>query len=135
LAASTAGALKAKIEGLGLSISVYRDRAPEKTALPYVTVSESIAVVPDLLEDGATSTGKETVSIDLWQQWKVVATGAVAESYTLPGAIVRGIHGQSLATAPTRAYAVIVHHLGPRLVDEESNIVHTVIQAVVWRVL
>jgi hypothetical protein len=136
VSATTAGALKAKIESLGLSISAYRDQAPEGTALPYVTISEAIAVVPDLLEDGAASTGKETVSIDVWQKWKTVPGGnTLAESPTLPGAIVRGIHAQSLGTAPTRAYAVIVNRLGPRLAEEESNITHTVIQATVWRTL
>jgi hypothetical protein len=136
VSATTAGALKSKIESLGLSISAYRDQAPEGTALPYVEISEAIAVVPDALEDGAASTGKETVSINVWQKYKTTPGGNVlAESPTLPGAIVRGIHGQTLATAPTRAYAVIVHHLGPRLIEEEPNITQTVIQATIWRVL
>src|SRR5207253_7625653 len=108
MAASTAGALKALIESLGLSVSVYRDRAPEKTAPPYVTVSEAVAIVTDKLEDGAVSTGKETVSIDVWMTWKNKTTGAITEPYTLPGAILRGIQGKSLGSTPTRGYTVLV---------------------------
>lgn len=135
MAASTSGALKALIESLGLNISVYRDRAPEGRALPYITVEEAIAIIPDKLEDGQASTVKETVSIDVWMQWKNRANGQLAESYTLPYDIARALQGSALGTAPSRAYAVIVHRIGPRLVEEEENLVHMPIEAEVWRVL
>lgn len=135
MAVSTAGALKAQIESLGLSITVYRDRAPEKTALPYAVVTESIATVPDALEDGAVSTGKETVSIDVFQQWKNPTTGVLSENRGLPDAIVRGIQGQSLKSAPTRAYSVIVKTSRRLPPEEEENLTHSNITAVVWRVL
>jgi galactitol-specific phosphotransferase system IIC component len=135
MAASSAGALKAFIEGLGLGISVYRDRAPEKTALPYVSIAEAVAVVPDLLEDGLVSTGRETVTIDVWMTWKNKMTGAIAEAYALPGAILRGLHGRSLPASPTHTYAVIIQRMGPRLVEEETNLVHCPLTAVLWREL
>lgn len=135
MAASTSGALKAAIEGFGLSVSVYRDRAPEKTALPYVTIDEAVAIVPDKLEDGQATTGKETVTIHCWMQWKNPASGAVTENYSLPGAIIRGLQGNGLTAAPTRAYAVTIQREGPRLVEEEENLVHIPISAVIWRTL
>lgn len=135
MAASTSGALKALIESLGLNISVYRDRAPEGRALPYVTVDEAIAIIPDKLEDGQSTTVRETVSIDVWMQWKNRANGQLAESYTLPYDIARALQGSPLDTTPSRAYTVIIHRIGPRLVEEEENLVHMPIEAEVWRVL
>ena len=135
MAASTSGALKAQIESLGLSIRAYRDRAPEGTKLPYVSIDEAVAVVPDKLEDGQATTGKETVTIHVFMSWKDPSTGAVLESYSLPGAIIRGLQGVGLQAGPTRSYAVIVQREGPRIVEEETNIVHVPISAVVWRTL
>lgn len=135
MAISTAGAMKAQIEGLGLSLTVYRDRAPESTPLPYAVVNEAIAIVPDLLEDGAVSTGKETVSIDVFQQWKNPTTGAVTENRGLTDAIVRGIQGQPLQAAPTRAYAVMVKSSRRLPPEEEENLTHSNITAIVWRTL
>lgn len=135
MAASTSGALKAAIEGLGLNISAYRDRAPEGASQPYVTIDEAVAIVPDQLEDGSASTARETVTIHVWMQWKNTVTGVLAESYTLPGAIVAGLQGRGLTQAPTRAYAVLIDREGPRAVEEEENTVHVPITAVVWRSL
>lgn len=135
MAATTAGALKAFIEGLGLSISVYRDRAPTNLAPPYVTVEEALAVIPDGLEDDAYSTGVETATVHVWMSWKNTTTGALAESQTLVRDIVRGLQGQSLPAAPTRVYAVLVRHEGPRMVDEEENVVHVPITVELMRAL
>lgn len=135
MAASTSGALKAFIEAQGLNISVYRDRAPVNQALPYITVSEAVAIIPDQLEDGAASTVREEATVDVWMAWKDKTAGTIAESYTLPGAVAKALQGQPLPAAPTRAYAVIVHRVGPRLVDEEENVVHVPIQVEVWRAL
>lgn len=133
-AASTSGAIKQFLEAQGLGISVYRDRAPQGAAPPYVTVSEAVAITPDVLEDGAASTVREEVTVDVWMPWRT-STGGIAESYTLPGAVAKALQGQALPAAPTRAYAVIVHRVGPRLPDEEENVVHVPIQADVWRAL
>lgn len=135
MAATTGGALKAYIEGLGLSISVYRDRAPTNLAPPYVTVDESLSVIPDSLEDATYSTGVETATVHVWMPWKNQSTGALAESQTLVRDIVRGLQGHSLPAAPTRAYAVLVQHQGPRMVDEEENVVHVPITVEIWRQL
>lgn len=135
MAVSTSGALKAQIESLGLKLTVYRDRAPEGTATPYVVVNEALATIPDKLEDGGTSTGKETVSIDVWQQWKDPATGSLTENRTLSDSIVRGIHACNLTQAPTRAYSVLVKSTRRLPPEEEMNLTHSNITAVVWRVL
>lgn len=120
--ATVGGAIKVLLENQSpsLGISVYRDRAPKNQAPPYVTVNDLLAVVPDGLEDGVAGTVRETVTVDLWMNWKNVSSGASAESYTLPGAIFRAMHGARLSTSPTLVYALLVEQ-GPRLVDEEEN--------------
>lgn len=103
--------------------------------MPYITVDEAIAIIPDKLEDSQATTGRETASVDVWMPWKDRRTGSVAESYALPMAVARALQGQPLPAAPTRAYAVIVHRVGPRLVEEEENLVHMPIEVEVWREL
>ncbi len=98
-------------------------------------MSEAVAVVPDKLEDSTATTCRETATVDVWMQWKNPATGALTESYTLPGAIQRGLQGNPLNAAPTRVYAVIARRLGPRMVEELENLVHTPISVELWRVL
>jgi hypothetical protein len=141
MAASTTGALKAFLEAQGLGISVYRDQAPAGTARPYLTVNEAVAVTMDPLEDGAASTVVEEATVDIWMDWKNPATGALSESYTLPGAVIRAIHGARLAsigTSPSQVvYGILVRRAGPRIVEMEENsgsgIVHYVLQLDIFR--
>lgn len=134
-AATTAGALKAFIESLGLSIAAYRDTAPDGTAKPYVSILESISAVPDALEDGHLTTGVENAQVDVWQQYRDPASHAVTESYTLPASIAAGLHGSNLyvdANRPgtiggKRVYGVLVRNLIRMPAEEEENVVHHVI--------
>lgn len=128
MAATTANALKSLIEGLGLGLSAYRDEAPEGTARPYVTVTEAIAVAPDPLEDAQASTVVETATVDLWQTWKDLTTGAVTESYTHAPALYRGIHGKRLNLIGTAITYVVLVSSGPlRLLQPDDNVVHHVL--------
>jgi hypothetical protein len=138
VSASTAGALKAFLEAQSLGIAVYRDQAPENQALPYVIVNEAVAMTPDALEDGASGTVREEVTVDVWMAWKDVTTGLRTESYTLPSAVARVLQGARLNVIGTAVvYAVVVIMVGPRIVTMEDipATVHVPIQADVMRVL
>jgi hypothetical protein len=146
VAASTSGALKQFLDGQSLGISVYRDQAPDGTPKPYLTVSEAVAIVPDKLEDGAPSTVKEHVTVDVWMDWKNIGStvlngvnpGGILESYALPGAIAKALQGSRLLPSgtgapPTTVYAAIVRSIGPRLVERDENLVHIPIWVELWR--
>lgn len=130
MAASTAGAIKALVEGAGLGVPAYRDEAPAHSTLPYVTIIERIALIPDGIDgrfdrDSGPHTGRETVQVDLWEQWRNPSTGAVSESYTLSDALTRLLDGAALPVAPTLVWGVKFissRRLPPEL---EANLVHT----------
>lgn len=131
MAASTAGALKSLIEAGGLSLAAYRDAAPERAGLPYVTVREAIAVVPSASNArydraGTAPTGRETAQVSLWQRWRDPATGTVAESYTLPDALAELLDGAQLTASPKHVWGV---HLvsSIRLLEVDENLVQTAI--------
>ena len=138
MAASTAGALKALIESLGLGLSAYRDEPPPITGgwdmpRPYVTIIEEIALVADPAEDGKAGTVVETAQVDLWQDWKALPTNAVVESYSLAGALRRGIDGSVLAAiGSSHPYIALVRHTLRQLQPEE-NLVHHSLTVEVYR--
>jgi hypothetical protein len=138
MAATTAAAVKAYLEGLGLGVPVFRDEAPAKQSLPYITVREDVANVPDLDGDqgdpDAEHTTAETVQVDLWQTWRNPQTAAVVESYTLPKQIQRALRGAHLDVSPTHTYGVVLTST-VRLLERASNVVHHASTAVVRRVL
>lgn len=104
MAQTTAGALKARIESLGLSVPAYRDQPPTGQALPYVVIQESISTTPDAMEDGALSTGAEAVQVDIYD-----VLGS--ENYALVPGIEAGLHGARLAFVGTKlVYVVLVRH-------------------------
>jgi hypothetical protein len=133
LSATTSGALKALIEGLGLGISAYRDDAPAGTARPYVTILEELTLVADPSEDGKADTVVETVQVDCWQDWENKTTGARAESLALVPAIRRGIDGARLAVIGTSlVYTALVRH-SLRQLEAAENLVHTSLTVEVYR--
>ena len=138
MAASSSGALKAKIEALGLSLSAYRDNPPEGQALPYVTIHEWISVTTDESGDnGDGATGRELVQVDLWQQYRDPTTKALTESYTLAGDLAQGLHGAQLANVgDSRVYGCRVRD-AVRLLepDGENKVVHHAITVELSRVL
>jgi hypothetical protein len=132
LSATTAGALKALIESLGLSISAYHSQAPPGAKRPYITIDDEIALVADPLADGRADTGVETAQVDIWQDWKD-ASGAIVEIRTLAPAVRRGVDGAQLAAIGTsHAYICIFKH-SLRQVEAEENIVHHALTVEVWR--
>lgn len=137
-AASTSGALKGFLEAQGLGISVYRDQAPDNAPRPYVVVTEAVSIIPDGLEDGAIGTVKEHATVDLWMDWKNLTTGKLVESYSLPGSVGKALEGSRLMSVgpskpPQTVYGVLVHSIGPRIVEMDDNLVHVPFWVEVWR--
>lgn len=135
MAATTAGAIKAVVEGGGLGVPAFRNAAPTRedangnkvvaVPLPYVTVQDEVALTP--AADGpydrdVTHNVREVVQVDLWQRWRD-DTGKVAEDYALPGALRRLLHGAPLPPAPGRVYGCRVTG-SVRLVEPDTNVVH-----------
>jgi hypothetical protein len=137
MAATTAGALKAYLEAQGLGLAVFRDDAQTGQALPYATVTEAVTVTADGAGDtgdtGAARYVTELAQVDLWQTWRA-ENGAIAESYTLPGAIVRCLQGAQLTSAPTRVYGCTVDSM-VRLLERDTNLVHHAVTVRIRRAL
>lgn len=130
MAASTAGALKAKIESLGLSLSAYRDQPPPGQALPYVVIAEAVATTPDPLEDGVLTTGAEAVQIDLYETLG-------EEDYARIAGIMAGLHGArlpSIGTPGKIVYSVLVRNR-QRIVDLQMTQVRHIVDVDVMREL
>jgi hypothetical protein len=106
--ASTATAVKLYVESLGLSLVAYRDGAPTNdagqvtAAYPHVVVQEGIAYDHQLHGDygdpNAAEAVTELVQVDLYQLARklVGASSQDVESYTLPDALRRALHGAKL---------------------------------------
>ena len=138
MAASTAGALKAYIEALGLSLSVFRGKKPTGHDLDrWVEVTEDVSTVPEGVfnafddPDGHVS---ELVGVDLYQRRINPVTGANVESYTRPDALMKALNGARLATAPTNVSGVTVVSRN-RVPDPDTNIVHHALTVQVRRTL
>lgn len=114
MAANTGNAVKAYLETLGLGVSVYRDAAPKNTPLPYILVHEGISLVSEPKFnsfDDAEGHVRELVQVDVWQMWRNLRTDEIVESYTLPDAVVKGLHGARLSAAPTHVAGVTVQEV------------------------
>lgn len=146
MAATTAGALKAYIESLGLGLSSYRDAAPSAddpngrripaVPYPFTTVREGIAITPnrdgDLGDPAAFLTVRELLQVDLWQMWRDAA-GKPAESYTLPGVLMQRLRGARLLPVGSSVVYGVTVTSSIRLLEEQSNIVHHAISCVAHR--
>jgi hypothetical protein len=142
MAASMSGALKAFIEGLGLSLSCFEDRPPESQLPPYAIIHPGVAKTPAVAQSTFDTSGSpdpiiETAQVSVWQVWKDGA-GASAENRTLVDAVADGLDGSSLLKSgsgapPWKVWGVVVTLVGPRLLDYEANLVHTPITIEIFR--
>lgn len=115
---TTAGAIKARIETLGLGIPVFRDGTDPAHQLkaPYVTIQEGIGFDTDHHGDVGDPTAdvglSELVQVDIYLPARVLAGAgltSVAESSTIPDRVHRGLHGAQLASVGTaRVYGCLV---------------------------
>jgi hypothetical protein len=137
VSATTSGAVKAWLEAQGLGVAVYRDAAPNDrpAPLPYITVSEAVALTPDADGDSGDQTTRHTVTeiaqVDVWQTWRT-SQGSVAEDYTLPPSVLRALDGASLPNAPGRVYGCRVTSM-VRLLEPDTNVVHHAVTVTVNR--
>lgn len=137
MAASTAGALKAYIEGLGLGVPAYRDDRPKGQEVPFIQISEDISTVPDGVfnaYDDPEGHVSELVQVDYFQRRRHPTTGATVESNTIPDALMKALNGCQLPAAPKHVSGVQVVSRN-RLVERENNVVHHAFTVQVRRVL
>lgn len=120
MSASTAGAIKARIEALGLGVSAYRDGAPIDAAgsitaaFPYVVIHEGIGIAwerhGDTTDPAAHDAVTELVQVDVFQAARKLTAGSSqnVESYTLPEAVMNGLRKSTgMTIRNNRVYGVL----------------------------
>jgi hypothetical protein len=115
VSATTAGAVKAYMEGLGTGLPVFRDGAPPKFAEPFATVQEGIGI--DTRQTGDTGDAaadvavSELVQVDVYlpARSRVGASTRNAESTTVPDLLHRRLHGATFGpVGGARVYGCFV---------------------------
>ncbi|MFD5938276.1 hypothetical protein [Streptomyces griseus] len=114
MAATTSGAIKARLEGLQFGVPVFRDGARPKQAPPFVVVTEALGIALDTAngdfgDPDAEVNIIETVAVDLieYARSKENAEKARAmERYGLAETIARALHGHALPAHPAKVAAV-----------------------------
>lgn len=134
MAATTAGAVKARLESLAFGVPVFRDGPRPGQAEPYIVVQEGIPASPDLRANGdfgdpdAEINIAETVIVDLVQQARV-KTGATTtrntERYGLAEAIAHALHGRPLPAHPAKVTAVRVQQID-RIPIADNKVRHSI---------
>ncbi|MFF4943732.1 hypothetical protein [Streptomyces rubiginosohelvolus] len=117
MAATTSGAIKARLEGLQFGVPVFRDGPREGQAPPFIVVTEAQDVGLDTRGNGdfgdpdAALQIVETASVDLVETARSKATAGTAqavERYGLAEAIAHALHGHALPAHPAKVTAVRV---------------------------
>ena len=124
MSATIAGALKAHIETLGLNVVAYRDQAPTEQTGHYIVIHEGISTVRET-DQGDAHAATELVQVDYFQPWRA-SDGSLAENPASTAALITGIQGAQLATAPKRVYGCLVDS-SQRFVEHDTNRVHEAI--------
>lgn len=139
LAASTGGALKQALEGAGLGVPAFRDRAPKDQAYPYITVAEELTLTRLVRPDA----GDELVQVDLWQlaRWPAGTVkdgndvaGKVAEDSDLVRRLQAFLRSCELPAAPLLTYRATLE-ASVRLTEPDNNLVHHALTVRVHREL
>ncbi|MEV6313364.1 hypothetical protein AB0M10_32845 [Streptomyces sp. NPDC051840] len=117
MAATTSGAIKARLEGLQFGVPVFRDGPRDGQAPPFVVVTELDFVGLDSRGNGdfgdpdAGIQIVETATVDLVQTARSKTGGTTAknvERYGLAEAIAHALHGHALPAHPAKVTAVRV---------------------------
>jgi hypothetical protein len=114
MAATTEGAIKAFLEGLGSGVPAFRDGPREGQAPPYwVVEQQDIAVnavaAGDFGDPNAEISVTETLTVDLIEQARIKTgprTTKNAQRYGLAEVTARALHGCRLTAAPGPITAV-----------------------------
>jgi hypothetical protein len=142
VSASTAGAIKAYIESLGLSLSAYRDGAPTDdagritAAYPHVVIQEGIAYGDNPQGDGdfgdhtQPTTEVELVQVDLYQHARALTGGIPGsqnvESYDLPGQLRAALRGAKLGLVGSQRVYGVTTRGGRRWPIADNVVRHTI---------
>lgn len=116
MAATTSGAIKARLEGLQFGVPVFRDGPREGQAPPFIVVTEALGISMDTAngdfgDPAAELTIVEKASVDLIETARARATAGTAravERYGLAEAIAHALHGHALPAHPAKVTAVRV---------------------------
>ena len=124
MAATTGGAMKARLEALGLGISAYRQGAPEDAPYPHIVVHEGIGIVPlpelggDYGDPDAEVMVREECQVDLYQRSRVATTTPgrtrSAEDTTLMDRVAQGLRGAKLGAIGSSTTPATVSGVGTR---------------------
>lgn len=141
MAATTAGALKATVEGFGLGLAAFRDRAPDGQGGVYVVIHESItrssAGHGDFGDPTADQAIVEEVQLDLYEPALSDDKATVAESPTLRDDLQRRLHGCQIPSAPKRVHGCRVLNASrvPPAPGDDTNKVRTIFTLALSRAL
>ncbi|MFE7370143.1 hypothetical protein [Streptomyces anulatus] len=116
MAATTSGAIKARLEGLAFGVPVFRDGPREGQACPFIVVTEALGISMDtgngdFGDPAAELTIVEKAAVDLIETARTKATAGTAratERYGLAEAIAHALHGHPLPAHPAKVTAVRV---------------------------
>ena len=131
MAASTAGAVKARLESLAFGVPVFRDGPRKGQAEPYIVVQEGLPATIDLTAAGDAGDDpqiNETVVVDLVQQARVQTgprTTKVTERHGLAEAIASALHGGPLPAHPAKVTSVRVQDID-RSPIEDNKVRHSI---------
>lgn len=133
MAATTAGAIKAYLEGLGFGVPVFRDGPRPGQALPYIVVTEAVSTGLDAAGNGdygdpdATLNIIELATVDLVQQarTKTAGTARNAERYGLAEVIAHALNHTTLPAHPAKVTAVRVQDID-RIPIADNTVRHAI---------
>ncbi|MCX4601212.1 hypothetical protein OG402_12005 [Streptomyces anulatus] len=116
MAATTSGAIKARLEGLQFGVPVFRDGPREGQAPPFIVVTEALGISMDTAngdfgDPAAELNIVEKAAVDLIETARARATAGTAravERYGLAEAIAHALHGHALPAHPAKVTAVRV---------------------------
>ncbi|GGS82003.1 hypothetical protein [Streptomyces griseoviridis] len=134
MAASTSGAIKARLEGLQFGVPVFRDGPRKGQDPPFIVVQEGMPAGLDASGNGdfgdpaASITIVETVVVDLVQYARAKVNAQLTrttERYGLAEAIAHALHGCQLLTHPAPVHAVRVQDID-RIPIEDNRVRHSI---------
>jgi hypothetical protein len=120
MAATTAGALKARLESLGTSVPFFRDGPRPGQEPPFGVITEALSIGLDTNGNGdygdptAEINIVETCTVDIIQTARTKATtvtAKVTERYGLVELFAHALHGHPLPAHPAKVTAVRVQDI------------------------
>ena len=117
--ASVASAIRTKITAANVTnvtTKVYRDVAPDDTAMPFVTFMSDLSRSPELEGDGIVMARRQMLRVDLWQKLK-------DENVAIVEQVLAAVDGADLTGVDKKVFNCRVTDI-QRLVDLDDGICH-----------